>query len=299
MSPRLGWGTYRVPHIATAVGAIIAAGCDWIDTAPNYANGTAQAQLAPMLATHPEVSVSTKVGFFTRAQATEALAAGVIDAQAAAARHSINPTYVRWQIERSRIELGRDRPDVVFMHNPERLSTDRGKLTQALTMAFEELEAAALDHRIESYGVATWSGFVEGAFTVPELVALASLAAGSRAHHLTAIQLPASLVNIDPIADALNGRVPLVEATEAGLRTFVSSPLHGGELLGLIDRELASLISSTLSPTQAALAVLSGTPGIDRVLISTGNTAHWEDAGHAISVRLARSVTRKVVDVLA
>lgn len=299
MSLKLGWGTYRVPHVADSAEAIAAAGCDWIDTAPNYANGTAQQQLAATLAAHSKVAVSTKVGFFTRAQATDAVAAGAIDAEAAAFGHSISPSYVRWQLAHSRLELGRDRPDLVFVHNPEHACTDRAELACALTQAFEELESAAVDQRIANYGVATWSGFAESAFTVPDLVGLASQAAGGQNHHFTAIQLPVSLVNIEPIAQALNGRGPLAEATEAGLRTFVSSPLHGGDLPDLIDEELADLIGPDLSPAQAALAVLSGAPGIERVLISTRNTAHWDDAARAVSARISRSITRKVVDVLA
>lgn len=299
MSPKLGWGTYRVPHVASAAETIIAAGCSWIDTAPNYAHGTAQTQLASVLATHPEVRVSTKVGFLTHSQAAEALAAGVIDAETTATGHSINPAYVSWQIDRSRAELGRDRPDIVFLHNPEHSYADRANLAYALADAFRELEAAAADRRIKGYGVATWSGFAEGALSVPDLVSLASKAAGGQSHHLTAIQLPVSLVNINPIAEALNGRGPLVEAAEAGLSTFVSSPLHGGELPSLVDQELADLVGPDLSPAQAALAVLSGVPGIERALISTSRAAHWEDAAHAVSMQVPRSITRKVVDVLA
>ncbi len=299
MSLKLGWGTYRVPHVANTAEAIVAVGCDWIDTAPNYSNGTAEKQLAPTLAAHGGLAVSTKAGFFTRVQAAEALEARVINAEAAAAGHSITPAYVRWQIARSSLELGRDRPDLVFVHNPEHACADRADLASAITKSFEELESAAFEQRIGNYGVATWSGFTEGAFTVRELVDLASQAAGGQSHHFTAIQLPVSLVNIDPIAEALNGRGPLAEATEAGLKSFVSSPLHGGDLPSLIDQELADLVGPSLSPAQAALAVLSGTPGIDRVLISTGSTAHWKDAVRAVSTRVPRSVTRRVVDVLA
>jgi hypothetical protein len=98
---------------------------------------------------------------------------------------------------------------VARRHIEERSFTHRTELDHALTKAFAELEATVAHQRIRGYGVATWSGFAEGVFTVLELVALASKAAGSQAHHLTSIQLPASLVHIDPIASALDGRGPL------------------------------------------------------------------------------------------
>jgi hypothetical protein len=48
------------------------------------------------------------------------------------------------------------------------------------------------------YGVATWAGLQEEAFTVGELLALSAEAAGGH-HHLAAIQLPVSLVMMTPI----------------------------------------------------------------------------------------------------
>jgi aryl-alcohol dehydrogenase-like predicted oxidoreductase len=299
MNVSLGWGTHRVPHIAITAPAIADAGCDWIDTAPNYAHGNAHTELAPLLAVHPEISISTKVGCLPRALAAGALAAGVIDNEAAASGHSIKADYVRWQTERSRRDLGRTRLNVMFLHNPDQFLTDRDELTAALITAFAALEAAACDHVIGGYGVATWTGFAEGAFTVAELLDYATRAAGGHTHHLNTIQLPVSLVNSDPLAAALDGRGPLADAAEAGIQTFISAPLHGGELPALIDQELADLIAPGLTPAQTALAILTGAPGIDRVLISTSNTAHWKDAHRALSTKVSRSTARKVIDVLA
>jgi len=299
MSALLGWGTHRVPRIATAGPAITAAGCDWIDTAPNYAHGTAHSALAPILATNQHIAVSTKVGCLTSNLAADALAAGVISPEAAADGHSINADYVRWQTERSRRDLGRTKLDVVFLHNPDQFHTDRDDLTAALITAFAALEASACDRVIGGYGVATWTGFAEGAFTVPELLDLAARAAGGHGHHFTTIQLPVSLVHIEPLAAALDGRGPLAQAKAAGLQSFVSAPLHGGELPAMIDQELADLIGPGLTPAQAAIAILGDTPGIDRVLISTSRTAHWMDALHALTTHVSLATIRKVTDVLA
>ena len=81
----------------------------------------------------------------------------------------------------------------MFLHNPDRCHTDRDELTAALITAFAALKAAACNHVICSYGVATWTSFTEGAFTVTELLDCATHAAGGNTHHLTTIQLPVSL----------------------------------------------------------------------------------------------------------
>ncbi|MEW2516383.1 hypothetical protein [Streptomyces sp. NPDC046870] len=56
------------------------------------------------------------------------------------------------------------------------------------------------------YGIATWAGLEEEAFTVGELLALAAEVTGGAEHHLVAVQMPVSLVMITPIAQALHGR---------------------------------------------------------------------------------------------
>nr|WP_231976517.1 hypothetical protein [Streptomyces sp. 3214.6] len=132
--------------------------------------------MAPVLADHPELHVATKAGFLT---AQAACAAGVIPA--AQVRHSIAAEFVRWQTARSRTELGRQRLDAVFLHNPERHRRgDRRHLAGALRAAFAVLEEAAHAKEIAAYGVATWNGFTQNAFTVPLLDQLAREAAGNQ-----------------------------------------------------------------------------------------------------------------------
>lgn len=95
--------------------------------------------------------------------------------------------------------------------------------------AFEVLEGETSAGHVAGYGIATWAGLEEEAFTVGELLALAAEAAGGH-HYLGAIQLPVSLVMMTPIVQALDGRGPLPAAMAAGLRVMASAPLHGGEL---------------------------------------------------------------------
>ena len=80
-----------------------------------------------------------------------------------------------------------------------------------------------------------------------ELLAVAAEAAGGQ-HHMVAVQIPVSLVMMTPIAQALHGQGPLPAAADAGLRVMASAPLHGGELPGMVDQELADLIRPGLPP---------------------------------------------------
>lgn len=298
MSAALALGTYRVRAVAQAVRTACVAGTPWVDTAPNYAGGTAHAELAPVLAEHPGVRVATKTGFHTAAQGRAAIAAGVLDAERAEAGHCIAPEFVRWQTERSLDVLGR--AEVVFVHNPEQAAgTDRALLHARLREAFTVLEEFAHTGRIGGYGVATWSGFHTAAFTVPELLQLAREAAGSLRHHFTGVQLPVSLVMADPICEALDGRGPLPAAQVAGVTTFASAPLHGGGLPTLMTPELVDLIRPRLSAPAAALLAVASCPHLDVVLVSASTADHWKDAVGAVSNPLAPHQLRRVVDELA
>ncbi|WP_324790437.1 aldo/keto reductase [Streptomyces sp. H51] len=227
-------------------------GAQWIGTAPNYTTGRAQTLLAPALAAHPSLRVSTQAGYFTAATGAEAVNAGALTEDQALAGHSLAPDYVRWQTARNREQLGRDRLGLVLLHSPEcARSGDRPVLHHAIRDAFAVLEEAAAAGHVAGYGVATWAGLEEEVFTVGELLALAADAAGGTTHHLAAVQLPVSLV-MTPIVQALHGQGPLAAATGAGLRVLASAPLHGGELPGMVDQELADLIRPGLTPHRRA-----------------------------------------------
>ncbi|KJY37086.1 aldo/keto reductase [Streptomyces katrae] len=296
MTTELALGTYHCRDIPRAAAHAVARGAHWIDTAPNYRAGRAHTQLAAVLTQHPQVKVSTKTGFFGKDEATAAVAEGILTWHQAAAGHSLTPEFLRWQTSRSLDLLGR--ADLVFVHNPEHARLDRKELHQRLREAFIVLEDFAHTGRIGGYGVATWSGLDTAEFSVTELLALAREAAGGH-HHLHAVQLPVSLVMARPISLALDGRGPLVQARAAGLDVFASSPLHGGQLPGMVTAELAEVIEPGLTPTQAALRIVASTPGVTRVLLGTSNPAHWDAAQQTLALDpLPPSTLRKVLDVL-
>ncbi|MGW3952384.1 aldo/keto reductase [Streptomyces sp. NPDC004752] len=299
MTAALSLGTYRVRAVSQAARTALAAGSPWVDTAPNYACGRAHEELSPLLSEYPTVRVATKTGFFTVAQGCSALADGVLTQGEAAGGHSLERGFVRWQTERSLAALGR--VDMVFVHNPEHHAhgRDRAALLGRVREAFAALEEFAHAGRIGGYGVATWSGMGSGAFNVPELLALARQAAGSAGHHFMGLQVPVSLVMDDVIRQALDGGGPLVQAKDAGLITFGSAPLHGGELLDAMTPELVKLIRPGLSAAAAALLTAGSCPGLDVVLTSASTRKHWDDVAKALAAPLTAQELRKVTDELA
>lgn len=303
---RLGLGTYRIrpSALTAAVERAATTGAQeptdsvggWVDTAPNYLDGMAQRLLAKPLARHP-VPVSTKVGFLTPVTARDALAASVLTEADRVHGHCLTPAYVHWQCARNRTELGRPQLDFVFVHNPEQLEGDPHP---ALLEAFTALEEQAAAGTLGSYGIATWSALDSGLLDVPTLDALATLAAGTRDHHLRGIQTPVSLVTAGAFSDAIDGHGPLLQAADRGWRVFASAPLFGGELPALAGRELADLIDSDLTVAQCCLLATASCPGVTDVLLAASTSEHWAQASAAVShPALPHPTLRKVLDVLA
>ena len=299
MTAVLSLGTHRVRAGSRAAHIALAAGSPWVDTAPNYARGRAHEELRPVLGEYPTVRSATKTGFITEEQGRIALAEGVLAREEAANGHSLGRRFVRWQTERSLDVLGR--VDLVFVHNPEHdgHGSQRAVLHEHVREAFTALEEFTHAGRIGGYGVATWSGLTSGAFTVPELLALARQAAGSTEHHFTGLQTPVSLVMDDLIRQTLDGGGPLVQAKDSGLITFGSAPLHGGELLDAMTPELVDLIRPGLSAAAAALLAAGSCPGLDVLLTSASTRAHWDDDAKALAAPLTARELKKVTDELA
>ena len=75
--------------------------------------------------------------------------------------HCMRPGFLSDQIERSRKNLGVDRIDVFYLHNPEQQldSLDRNTFATLMHAAFAELETQVAAGHIGVYGCATWNGF--------------------------------------------------------------------------------------------------------------------------------------------
>ena len=108
---------------AGAVGAALAAGVTYFDTAPHYGLGLAEQRLGAALGRSTDVVVSTKVGRLLepndRPDPGDDLAAGFAVPARWTRRWDFTRDGVLRSLEESRRRLGRDRIDVVFIHDPD------------------------------------------------------------------------------------------------------------------------------------------------------------------------------------
>ncbi|MFF4731670.1 hypothetical protein ACFY3M_41545 [Streptomyces mirabilis] len=90
------------------------------------------------------------------------------------------------------------------------------------------------------------------------------------------------------------------QAAGAGLRVMASAPLHGGELPGMVDQELAGLIRPGLTPAQACVLAVASCPGVTDVLLAASGAPHWREAADAVAQHsLTAHKLREINGVLA
>ncbi|MFK0282761.1 hypothetical protein ACIQVL_20195 [Streptomyces sp. NPDC090499] len=127
----------------------------------------------------------------------------------------------------TRAQFGRKRLDLVLLHNPERFQRgDRPGLHRAIRDACVVLEEETAAGHVAGYGIATWVGLEEAAFTVEEVLALAGEAVGGQQdHHLAAVRLPVNLVLVTSIVQALDCTPA---GTTAGTRITIATTTTAG-----------------------------------------------------------------------
>lgn len=136
---------------AATLAAAAEVGVTHFDTAPHYGRGLAERRLGAFLAStgEPErFTVSTKVGRAiadTRHRAADDIFTG---APPGVSTFDFSPRAIRAQLEASRSRLGRDRIDIVFLHDPDDHLDDAAR-------AAEELARLAQSGRVGAVGVGT------------------------------------------------------------------------------------------------------------------------------------------------
>src|ERR1700676_874132 len=199
----LGIGTYLGPpddktdgNYAASVMASVENGINVIDTAINYrfqrserSIGSALKQLAQKGFSRDEFILCTKGGYLTPDGSMpsdpneyfyrEYIQPGIFKPnEIVQGSHCMTPRFLENQLERSLKNLGVNTIDVYYLHNPETQLSEVPKedFLKRIRSAFEFLEFAAADGRIQFYGVATWNGFRQDA-TAKDSLQLAELVA--------------------------------------------------------------------------------------------------------------------------
>ena len=309
----IGLGTYlghwddRTDRLyQEAVQRAVELGCNVIDSAINYrfqrserAIGAALKQLFETgKASRDEVIIATKGGFFSfdteppkdaNAWVMETLInTGVAQISDIVGSHCMSPGYLDHQLNQSLQNLGLDTIDIYYIHNPETQldKVSRGEFATRLRAAFEFLESAVADGRIQFYGTATWNGYRQK----PDARAYMSLAevedvaqdVGGDEHHFRVVQLPYNLAMPEALTEdnqTVAGELvsPLVAADRLGITVMCSATIFQSQLAQGLPPFVADAFPHLHTDAQRAIQFVRSTPGVTTSLIGMSQRSHVEE----------------------
>ena len=280
-------------------------GCNLVDTAVNYRCGRSERVVGEALegadVDRDAVVVATKGGFvpFDGERPTDPgryvrerfVDAGLLDEDDLAhGSHALAPAFVDAMVDRSLSNLGVDRIDCYYLHNPETQLAVRSRsaVYDAVEAAFRRLERRVAAGEVGAYGVATWDAFRvpaghESFLSLPEIVRRADRAAdevGNDESGLSAVQLPFNVRMADAFTvEGHDGRSALAFAREAGLDVFTSASLGQGALTR--PDAIPPVVAAELpgdTEAQRALNFARSAPGVTAALVGTTRPDHVAEA---------------------
>ena len=201
--------------------------------------------------------------------------------------HYLGGRFIDWCFEKSLENLGTDRIDVYFLHNPEEqlLFTEREKFYDKLRECFDVLEGKVREGKLEFYGLATWHGFriPRGARQHLDLIEILNLAeeVGGKEHRFKVIQLPYNL-GMHEAFSLKNQRVDGEEVStleacrRLGIYVYTSASLYQGNVIGRVPQKLKERFGLE-SDVLVALQFVRSTPGVGTALVGMSRLEHLEE----------------------
>lgn len=202
--------------------------------------------------------------------------------------HAMTPAFLRDQLQRSLRNLGVERLDYYYLHNPEhQLSiVPREEFTKRLRAAFEEMERMASEGLIGGYGCATWNGLRlpaggAGHISLYDLMSTAKEIAGAQ-HHFSVVQLPINLSMSEAmrVSTQRDPRGRLVHVTDAaaelGIDLVASAPLMQGQLTKDLPAQIRDVFPGS-TDAQKALAFVHGVPGVVTAAVGMKSKSHVDE----------------------
>jgi aryl-alcohol dehydrogenase-like predicted oxidoreductase len=209
--------------------------------------------------------------------------------------HCVRPRFLADQIERSRRNLGVERIDLFYLHNPEQQldSLDRSRFMSTIHDAFAELESQAAAGHIGAYGCATWNGLrvpaaARNHLSLNDLLDTAEKV-GGKAHHFRFVQLPVNLAMTEAVRSATqtvhDQPANVVDAArELRLSVVASASLMQAQLSKNLPPAVKSLFPDLDTDAQRAIAFVRSLP-ISSALVGMRSLDHLEEnlaAGSAV-----------------
>jgi aryl-alcohol dehydrogenase-like predicted oxidoreductase len=310
----IGLGTYLGAHdhatdelYRTAIVRAVESGCNVLDTAINYrcqrserSIGRALTDLAARGIGREQIVVATKGGFIpfdgeppqnlneyleTAFYSTAILRPDDI----VGGCHAMTPRYLENQLEKSLTNLELETVDIYYLHNPETQLSEvpREEVMQRLRAAFEFLEKAAADGKINYYGTATWNAYRQSPkgddyLSLTDIVSLAEEVGGEK-HRLRFIQFPHSLATpeafTNPTQNIGEGQTlsALLAAVELGLVVTSSASIGQGRLTKGLPDWLGKLLKGVDSDVQRAIQFARSTPGLTTALVGMKQIEHVDE----------------------
>lgn len=224
-------------------------GCNLIDTASNYGNGSSEELVGKVLedSSLPEVFVVTKAGYITDdnlkilqnfdKHGKSGLEVSSIDGSL---KHCIHPTYLDVQIKISQVKLRLHRIDGFLLHSPEYYfeqkdtETHQSEYYRRLAKAFEFLEEKVRQGIIRYYGVSsnTLATYERNATDLSELIKIGNRVSSN--NHFKLIQFPFNLLENSAVQPSKGIKSMIDIAKENGVRTFGNRPLNANSTSGVL-----------------------------------------------------------------
>jgi aryl-alcohol dehydrogenase-like predicted oxidoreductase len=190
--------------------------------------------------------------------------------------HSLDPEFLRENLEASLENLGVDQIDVFYLHNPETQSNapDFAKQMHRAIAACEGFCAAGL---IRFYGTATWNGYrtADNPLRLEEYVQCARGEAGT-AHRFRFVQLPFNLAMHEAMSvrNQPGGESTLQAAGRLGVSVVGSATVLQGRLTRGLPETLADKFGGLATDAQRSIQFSRSTPGIAAALVGMSSEAH-------------------------
>jgi aryl-alcohol dehydrogenase-like predicted oxidoreductase len=202
--------------------------------------------------------------------------------------HCMSPGYLENQLARSLENLGLDTIDIYYIHNPETQlgAVRRDEFNRRLRAAFEFLETAAGDRRIQFYGTATWNGYRQQpgsveSLSLGEIVEIAR-EVGGQDHHFRVIQLPYNLAMPEAITEPnqlVDGEhlSTLMAADRLGITVMCSASILQAKLTQNLPSFVRDALVGLTTDAQRAIQFVRSTPGVTTALVGMSQRSHVEE----------------------